>query len=184
MPDRILRRTDASHSVSSVLQILHAALSLLLAGAIFGFFYAYSVSVMWGLDDTDPVSAIAAMQGINRVVRNVAFAPAFFGTPLALLASALLAYFAASRRAALLFAVAASIYFAGAFLPTFLINVPMNEALAGQTVQKGITEATDIWRSYSARWTWWNHIRMAMSGFALLFTGAAIHALGQKSNAA
>jgi uncharacterized membrane protein len=173
------QRVDGVHWAPPFPLVFLAAISLLLAGAIFGFFYAYSVSVMWGLDAADPKSAIAAMQGINRVVRNAAFAPAFFGTPLVLLVSALLAYFAASHRAAFLFAVAAATYFGGALLPTFLVNVPMNEALAVQAVPDGIEEAAEFWGKYSARWTVWNHIRMAMSGVALLFTGGAILALGR-----
>lgn len=88
----MFRLSDRASPLASALSFLFAAIALLLCGAIFGFFYAYSVSVMWGLDSADPRSAIAAMRGINRVVRNAAFAPAFFGTPLALLASATLAY--------------------------------------------------------------------------------------------
>lgn len=36
-------------------------LSLLLTGAIFGFFYAWVCSTMWGLDQIDPNVAIEAM---------------------------------------------------------------------------------------------------------------------------
>lgn len=163
-----------------ILLVLLATIAFLLGGAIFGFFYAYSVSVIWGLDATDPKSAIAAMQGINRVVRNAAFAPAFFGTPLALAASALLACLAASRLATVSFSLATVTYFFGALMPTFLVNVPMNDALAAQVIPAGMDEA--IWRDYSRRWLWWNHLRMAMSGLALLLTGAAIYALGRKSS--
>lgn len=53
-------------------------LSLLLFGAIFGFFYAWICSTMWGLDTLDANSAIAAM---NISVRNGVFMPAFLGTP-------------------------------------------------------------------------------------------------------
>ncbi len=38
-----------------------AFLSLILSGAIFGFFYAWICSTMWGLDAADPVIAIKAM---------------------------------------------------------------------------------------------------------------------------
>ncbi len=177
----MFRLSDRTSPLASALSLLFAALALLLAGAIFGFFYAYSVSVMWGLDSTDPKSAIAAMQGINGVVRNTTFAPAFFGTPLALLASAAFAYATASRAAAIWFALAAIIYFFGALLPTFLVNVPMNDALAGRTIPTSTDEAAELWRNFSGRWTWWNHIRTAMSGLALVFAGSAIFALRPKS---
>jgi uncharacterized membrane protein len=65
-----------------------AALGLILNGAIFGFFYAWVCSTMWGLDMADPSVAIAAMQVMNASVRNAVFAPAFFGTPVVLLATA------------------------------------------------------------------------------------------------
>ena len=65
---------------------------LLLAGGIFGFFYAWICSTMWGLDAADPRVAIAAMQAMNASVRNAVFAPAFFGTgPVLLLAGVLAA---------------------------------------------------------------------------------------------
>lgn len=55
--------------------------SLLLAAAIFGFFYAWVCSTMWGLDAADPAIAIQAMQAMNASVRNAVFFPAFFLTP-------------------------------------------------------------------------------------------------------
>jgi len=58
-------------------------LTLILTGAIAGFFYAYTSSVMRGLDAIPAAHAIVAMQGINATVRNWVFAPAFFGTPVA-----------------------------------------------------------------------------------------------------
>ena len=51
-------------------------LALGLSAAIFGFFYAWVCSTMWGLDQTDPVVAITAMQAMNASVRNAVFAPA------------------------------------------------------------------------------------------------------------
>ena len=57
-------------SVNSVYRVvpvslaLSSLLSLLLCGAIFGFFYAWVCSTMWGLDSADPAVAIAAMQAM------------------------------------------------------------------------------------------------------------------------
>lgn len=68
-------------------------LSLLSSGAIFGFFYAWVCSTMWGLDAANPALAIGAMQAMNASVRNAVFAPAFFGTPFVLIATAMLAWF-------------------------------------------------------------------------------------------
>jgi uncharacterized membrane protein len=153
--------------------------ALLLSGAIAGFFYAYSCSVMWGLDTSDPKAAIAAMQRINIVVRNAVFFPAFFGMPVAALVAAALWLPLGRRDVALVLAFAAAIYLGGAFLTTLAINVPMNEAL-GRTAIPADAEAADaLWRNYSARWTLWNHIRTTASLIALLLVGWALYISGR-----
>lgn len=55
-----------------------ALTTLLLSGAVFGSFYAWFCSTMWGLDAADPAVASAAMQAMNASVRNAMLFPAFF----------------------------------------------------------------------------------------------------------
>ena len=147
-----------------------AILSLILSAAIFGFFYAWTVSTMWGLDQADPKIAIAAMQSMNASVRNAAFAPAFFGTAPMFLITALAAR--ATPRAALLFLAAGLIYGLAAMGLTMAINVPMNEALAATTIPEDPAQAAEVWTSYSAPWQTWNQIRTLTSGLAFV-TGLA-----------
>lgn len=158
-------------------------LALGLAGTIAGFFYAYSVSVIWGLDAADPVSAIRAMQGINAEVRNAAFAPAFFGAPIACALAAILWLRSGQPAPALLFCAALIVYALGAFVPTFLVNVPMNEALARASVPSGAEAARMLWRDYSTRWLDWNHVRTAASLVGLLLGGAGLYAAGRRAAA-
>jgi hypothetical protein len=101
---------------------ISAFASIAFCGAIFGFFYAWVCSTMWGLDQTDPNTAIKAMQAMNASVRNAVFAPAFFGTPLVLLVTAGLAFLAGPRSAALFFGLAALVYLAGAFAVTVQVK--------------------------------------------------------------
>ncbi len=89
-------------------------LALLFSGAIFGFFYAWVCSTMWGLDATDPRTAIEAMQAMNGSVRNVVFAPAFFGTPFVMALAALVAWKADHNAAALAFGLGGLVYAAAA----------------------------------------------------------------------
>ncbi len=166
----------SSTPVLPALTALSAAVTLGLTGGIAGFFYAYACSVMIGLEVIDPRHAIVAMQGINATVRNAAFAPAFFGTPLAALITALLFAFLGRRTAAWLMAAAALVYGAEAFLPTLLINVPMNEALAQVVVPESLAEAAHIWSDYAQPWTWWNILRTAFSLLALLLVGLSLFA--------
>ncbi|WP_068305450.1 DUF1772 domain-containing protein [Pararhodobacter sp. CCB-MM2] len=152
--------------------------ALLFSGAIFGFFYAWTVSTMWGLDAADPRVAIEAMQAMNASVRNAAFAPVFFGTPFVLLFTASAAM-AADRRAAWLFGVAAVVYFVGALMLTVTVNVPLNEALAATAVPIERAQAALVWSEYSGRWQLFNEIRMALSGVSLLLTGLGLWRLGR-----
>lgn len=151
-----------------------ALVGLLLAGALFGFFYAWVCSTMWGLDRAAPEVAIAAMQAMNASVRNAVFAPAFFGTgPVLLLAGLAMELRGGGRAAAALLAGAGALSVLGAFLPTMLVNVPMNEALARVALPLPEAEAARIWATYSPHWQAWNQLRTLASGAVL-----ALAALG------
>lgn len=152
---------------------------LLLSGAIFGFFYAWVCSTMWGLDAADPKVAIAAMQAMNASVRNAVFAPAFFATPAVLLLTALLAFFAGRKEATWPFGLAGLIYLFGGMILTMMVNVPMNEALALVAVPADPVEAARIWRDYSSDWQFWNQARTLASGLTLGLAGYGMMRLGR-----
>lgn len=155
-------------------------LSLLSIGAIFGFFYAWVCSTMWGLDATDPQVAIVAMQAMNAAVRNPVFFPAFFLTPLILTATSYIATAQRQKRSSVLFGMAAGLYVAGAFLVTVTVNVPMNETLAEVVVPTDTEAARSIWQDYSSSWQFWNTLRTVASGASLLLTGLAIYLIEQE----
>jgi uncharacterized membrane protein len=163
----------------TALALTLTVVTLALAGAMAGFFYAYSMSVMWALDAVDPKAAIASMQSINIVVRNAIFFPAFFGTPVVALLAAGLWWKAGAGQVALLLVLAALVYLAGAFLLTILANVPMNEALAIATIPTDPEQARTLWQNYSGPWTMWNHVRTVASLLSLLLVGWALYAAGQ-----
>ncbi|WP_294620275.1 anthrone oxygenase family protein [uncultured Roseovarius sp.] len=165
-------------TVSRPLQTF-AALSLLLSAAIFGFFYAWVCSTMWGLDAIDPRVAITAMNGMNDSVRNIVFAPAFFGTPLVLAITAGLSFKTGHQSAATWFSLAALLYLVGAFLVTVTVNVPMNRALLATTVPEDIETARDIWRAYSSKWQVYNTLRTVVSAGVLGLTAMGIVRLVQ-----
>lgn len=147
--------------------------SLVFSGAIFGFFYAWVCSTMWGLDAADPRVAIIAMQEMNGSVRNAVFAPAFFGTPLVLGLTAMLALRAGARVTALWVGAGALIYVFGGLILTMLVNVPMNEALGALDIRldTDLVEAQRIWTDYSDPWKVWNITRTVFSGLALVCVG-------------
>lgn len=155
-----------------------AFLSVLSFGAIFGFFYAWVCSTMWGLDQIDPRAAITAMQGMNASVRNGIFALSFFGTPLYAAGVAALAWRAGARDVAIGFACAGAFYVAGGMILTMTLNVPMNEALALFTDSLSLKDATEIWNAYSPEWQVYNQIRTVISGAGLMLAVWGLYRLG------
>ncbi len=158
-----------------------AITAILFHGAIFGFFYAWVCSTMWGLDTAAPETAIAAMQAMNGSVRNGVFAPAFFATPLVSLLTAGLCLGTASKRAALYFALAAVTYLLGGLILTMLVNVPMNENLAAIQLPLSTSAASQIWAEYSGEWQFWNQIRTAFSAIALVLAAIGLACISPKT---
>ena len=148
--------------------------ALLLTGALFGFFYAWVCSTMWGLDTADPRTAIAAMQAMNASMRNPLFFPAFFLTAPALGIAALMAERAGARLSAALLLAAALLVALGCVALTATVNVPMNRALAGVAVPDDPAQAAEIWAGYSPRWQLFNTLRTGVAGLALLLSGFAL----------
>lgn len=143
---------------------------LVMLALMTGFFFAFSVCVMPGLDQVAPGSAIEAMQGINEAVRNPVFFVTFFLTPAIALVAAIALWIGGNRRVAVGMSVAALVYLVGVIVVTASINVPMNNALA--LINPAGSEAASIWLDYSERWTFWNTAR-TFSNF-LAFAIAAI----------
>jgi len=183
-PDGMLRgpqnRTQARAPHGRLrLAVALTLVAILASGAIFGFFFAWMSSTMWGLDAIDPRVAMAAMQAMNASVRNPLFGLAFFGTPVAVAAAAVGALWAGQGRAATLLAAGFAACTLGAFLLTLTVNVPMNTALQGLPVPQDRAAAEAIWSAYSARWQVFNGVRTVFSGGTLALTAAALLSLGR-----
>lgn len=161
------------------LAVVVTGVALMASGAMFGFFYAWVSSTMWGLDAIDPRVAMSAMQGMNASVRNPVFGLGFFGTPVVMAAAVAAALWAGDRPAAALLGAALGAYTLGVFLLTLGVNVPMNVALAEMTVPQDRAEAAAIWSAYSPRWQVFNAVRMVVSGAGLALTAAALLCLGR-----
>lgn len=156
-------------------------LSLIGCGAIFGFFYAWSVSTLRGLDRIDPAVAIAAMQAMNASVRNMAFGLGYFGTPVVLLITLATAMLMQARGAAMALAIALACYGLGVTLFTAQVNIPMNQALAQVALPLESERAAQIWADYSAPWQQANLLRGIASGLALLATAVSLVLVARRS---
>jgi uncharacterized membrane protein len=154
------------HQANRMLIRLSLSLSLLSFGPMAGFFFAYSVTVLPGLDD----ASIAAMQGINRVVRNPVFFTIFFGGAAVPLLASGAAFFQKHKSAAAMIASAGVIYALGVVVLTAQIHVPMNDALALIEAPA----AAGVWADYSLNWTLWNHVCGAVCVLCLGLSAEAL----------
>jgi uncharacterized membrane protein len=158
---------------------LAAYVSIVFVGAIFGFFYAWVCSTMWGLDEADPRVAIEAMQETNASVRNAVFFPAFFLTPVVLAATGALSRRAGHHGPARWSFLAAAVYALGGIVVTGTVNVPMNDDLADVAVPESLDTAQRVWEDYSGRWQRFNQARTVFSGLSLVLAATGLAALSR-----
>ena len=162
-----------------VLASIVAVLSLVLTAAVSGVFFAFSNSVVPGLNAVRPEQAITSMTSINRVILNPLFLSSFVGPPVAAVLAGILILVEGSTPAGLLYLAAAVVYALSCIVPTATVNVPLNNSLDSGTIPTDPEEATRTWNAYSGRWLKWNHWRavgslvaVALSGVALLVWGS------------
>jgi uncharacterized membrane protein len=148
-------------------------------GLLAGFFYAYSVSVMPGLDDADDRTLIDAMQQINEAVENPVFFLSFLGAPVLALAALVVVRRSGSRRE-IRWIVAALVLYGVAFLVTVAFNIPLNDELAEAGDPERIADAGRVRDDFYGPWVAWNIVRtvactaaLGCLGYALLLHGRA-----------
>jgi uncharacterized membrane protein len=156
-------------------------LSLIMAAGMAGTFFGFSTGVMPGLNAAKPQSAIDAMQGINQKIQNPLFVAMFLLVPVLAIVAGVLLLMLDQKSAAILFFVAAAVYFVGALVPSFAVNIPMNNDLDGVTIPKDVAEAAKVWSDYSGRWTAWNTARAVFSWASLLAMSLGAYAWGKNS---
>ena len=139
-------------------------------GLMAGVFFAFSAFVMNALAQLQPALGIAAMQSINITVINPLFMGVFLGTSAACIFLAISSLLKWHQPGAAYLLFGSLLYLVGTVLVTIVFNVPLNNALA--RVEPSSTDGANLWVSYLANWTIWNHIRTAaaLAAAALLTT--------------
>ena len=150
-------------------------LAILGAGALFGFYFTMSVSIMPGFDLTDPYAALQANQDIGRATQQSAFFVALLGTPVLLIVALFAGWERVSSRNWLLVSLAGWI---AMMVVTFLCNVPLNQMLDGMTISPTASGLDGTWQTYSVPWQFWNWFRVASSGVTLLAAVIALKEIG------
>jgi uncharacterized membrane protein len=149
-------------------------LAAFLCSLVAGFLFAFAAIVMPGIGRLDDGAFIRAFQAIDGVIQNnqPLFLIVWVGSMPALLAAAVLGGWALDGADRVLVMLAATVYFLCVQLPTFAINIPLNNALqkldVGAMKEPARNRARD---EFEARWNRWNAFRAgcaSVTSFALL----------------
>lgn len=143
------------------------------SGLVAGIFFAFSSFVMAALGRQPTAHGITVMNAINVTVINPGFMLAFFGTGVLCLAAVIGAALWWPGTRGILIIVATILYVGGSIGVTMVFNVPLNNALAGASVDT--PEAAALWTRYLKDWTRWNTVRtVASASAAVLFTATLV----------
>ena len=141
-------------------------LATLLCSLVAGFLFAFAIAVMPGIRNLNDRDFIRTFQSMDRVIQtnHPLFVIVWVGSVLTLAASTVLAIGDIRGVNLPLIITAALVYFLGVQLPTFRINVPLNNAL--QKLDAAAMDDAAAKRArgdFEPRWNRWNAIRTAFS---------------------
>lgn len=155
------------------MEILRIALiwATFLSSLVAGFLFAFAIVVMPGIRRLNNHNFIRAFQVMDRIIQNnpPIFIVVWAGSILALGTSVVLGLDLLDGTERLLLIVAALAYFFGVQLPTWLINIPLNNQLQTLDVDIISEHAQKEGRQlFERRWNLWNSIRTIFASLASL----------------
>ncbi|PSR18005.1 DUF1772 domain-containing protein [filamentous cyanobacterium CCP3] len=158
------------------MDLLQIALTLatLLCSLVAGFVLAFAIVVMPGIKSLNDHDFLQAFKAIDRVIQNnqPIFSLVWLGSILGLVTVALAGIVQFDGINRLLIGIAAAVYLLGVQLPTFTINVPLNNQLQMQKLDAMTDLALrEVRESFEPRWIQWNSIRTI---FAILTSALLI----------
>jgi uncharacterized membrane protein len=150
-------------------------LATLLCALVAGFVFAFATVVMPGLGKLGDKAFIRSFQVIDGVIQSgqPAFGLVWLGSAIALSIAAVMGYLQLEYPAGAIIVVSALAYIFGVQLPTFRVNVPLNNALQALEVDAMDDDSmTSARTNFEARWVRWNMIRTifaSLVSIALMF---------------
>ena len=137
-------------------------LTTLLCSLVAGFVLAFAIVVMPGIRSLNDRDFLQAFKVIDRVIQNnqPIFVLVWLGSILSLVTAALVGIVHLDGVNRLLIGIAAAIYLLGVQLPTFTINVPLNNQLQMQKLDTMNDLALGEARmNFEKSWIRWNTFR-------------------------
>ena len=127
-----------------------------------GLVLIFAIVVMPGLGTLGDHAFLQAFQVIDRVIQRnqPVFIAVWMGAVVAVLLSAVIGFNRLEGAAWVVLLVAALIYLFGVQVPTFAINIPLNNRLQGLNIDALDGESARLERQiFEPRWNRWNLIR-------------------------
>jgi len=155
--------------------------SVVCMGLMAGLFWAFDISVMPGLGDSDDKTFVTAMQHINADIENGLFGLVFVGALLVPGATAVV-LFAQRRPAAALWTVLAVAAYFLVLILTMGVEVPLNDKLAAAGSPDRIADLHKVRADFEGVWVTVNHFRTLLCTVAVAALGRALslHARPQR----
>ena len=141
--------------------------AVLCVGLMAGLFFAFTVSVMPGLQAGGDRTFVTAMQHINAAIENGVFGLVFVGALLFPAAAAIL-LFAAGRRAAAGWVAGATVLYLLVLAVTMGIEVPLNDGLARAGDPSRIADLAAVRLRFESTWVPVNNLRTLLNTLSLL----------------
>lgn len=141
----------------------------LLSSLTAGLLFAFAVLVMPGIRGLDDRAFVRAFQLMDRIVQDnhPLFILVWVGSVLTLAGALVVGVGRLEGLALVLLILAAVLYYIGTQLPTFTINIPLNNAIQKVDVESESAEtARAARRAFETRWTRWNAIRTVFAVLA------------------
>ncbi len=141
----------------------------LLCSLVAGFLFAFAVVVMPGIRRLDDRGFIRAFQEIDGVIQNnqPLFVLVWLGSVLCAVAAGALSLSALGGLERVLLIIAVLVYVLGVQVPTFVVNVPLNnrlQKLDAETMAE--RERKRAREEFEPRWNKWNSIRTVLAAVA------------------
>ena len=141
-------------------------LATFLCSLVAGFLFAFAVVVMAGIKNLNNREFIRAFQTIDGVIQNnqPIFVVVWLGSVVALIVAAAFGVGHLDAMGRWLLIVSTLAYLLGVQLPTFTINIPLNNRLQSLNVDAmDESEQESAREVFEGRWNRWNAIRTVVS---------------------
>ena len=154
-------------------------IATLLCGLTTGLVFAFTVVVMPGIRMLPDRQFLRAFKVMDRIIQNndPLFLFAWAGSVVALIAAGIMNFSVLAGTSRLLLIGAVAVYLLGVQLPTFMVNVPLNNRL--QATELDILDAAGLQQArvaFEPRWVFWNAFRTVVALLTTILLIAVLYA--------